>query len=64
MAATMLAAVLPEDAVALDLPVQGAAPGRRAGAGLDGWTVEDVDRHERLTAMREGRLGSVHSWEP
>ncbi|WP_448263119.1 pyruvate formate-lyase-activating protein [Microbacterium aurum] len=63
MAATMLAAVLPEDAVALDLPVQGAAPGRRAGAGLDGWTVEDVDRHERLTAMREGRLGSVHSWE-
>ncbi|WP_287272165.1 pyruvate formate-lyase-activating protein [Microbacterium sp.] len=63
MAATMLPAVLPEDAVALDLPVQGAAPGRRAGAGLDGWTVEDVDRHERLTAMREGRLGSVHSWE-
>ncbi|MBD3758964.1 MAG: pyruvate formate lyase-activating protein [Microbacterium sp.] len=59
----MLPAVLPEDAVALDLPVQGAAPGRRAGAGLDGWTVEDVDRHERLTAMREGRLGSVHSWE-
>ena len=32
MAATMLPAVLPEDAVALDLPVQGAAPGRRAGA--------------------------------
>lgn len=63
MAATMLPAVLPEDAVVLDLPVQGAAPGRRAGAGLDGWTVEDVDRHERLAAMREGRLGSVHSWE-
>ncbi len=63
MAATMLPAVLPEDVVALDLPVQGAAPGRRVGAGLDGWTVEDVDRHERLTAMREGRLGSVHSWE-
>jgi pyruvate formate lyase activating enzyme len=25
--------------------------------------VADVSRHERLTAMREGRLGSVHSWE-
>jgi pyruvate formate lyase activating enzyme len=36
---------------------------RRAGAGLDGLAVSDVDRHERLTAMREGRLGSVHSWE-
>ena len=23
----------------------------------------DVDRHARLTGMREGRIGSVHSWE-
>ena len=32
-------------------------------APLGGLAVADVDRHERLTAMREGRLGSVHSWE-
>ena len=32
-------------------------------APLAGLEVADVDRHERLTAMREGRLGSVHSWE-
>lgn len=33
------------------------------GAGLDGLTVEALDRPARLAAMREGRLGSVHSWE-
>ncbi|PZU47888.1 MAG: pyruvate formate lyase-activating protein [Microbacterium sp.] len=32
-------------------------------APLAGLEVAGVDRHERLTAMREGRLGSVHSWE-
>lgn len=32
-------------------------------APLAGLHVADVDRHERLTQMREGRLGSVHSWE-
>ncbi|WP_448238650.1 pyruvate formate-lyase-activating protein [Microbacterium paulum] len=32
-------------------------------APLAGLEVADVSRHERLTAMREGRLGSVHSWE-
>lgn len=58
---------LPADAVRLELPLQ--APARRvrsttrAGAGLDGLEVADLDRHERLTAMRDGRLGSVHSWE-
>ncbi|MGB4780343.1 pyruvate formate-lyase-activating protein [Microbacterium sp.] len=73
MAATMLRrhpcnavpSSLPDDAVRLEVPLQapaGTVP-RRAGAGLDGLTVEEVDRHERLTAMREGRLGSVHSWE-
>lgn len=29
-------------------------------AGLD---VSELERHDRLVAMREGRLGSVHSWE-
>lgn len=32
-------------------------------APLAGLEVAGVDRHERLTAMREGLLGSVHSWE-
>ncbi|MBN9224563.1 MAG: pyruvate formate-lyase 1-activating enzyme [Microbacterium sp. SCN 70-27] len=32
-------------------------------APLAGLEIADVDRHERLVAMREGRLGSVHSWE-
>lgn len=55
---------LPDDAVRLEAPLQAPAPaGRRAGAGLDGLHVEPVDHHDRLAAMREGRLGSVHSWE-
>jgi len=55
---------LPDDAVRLEAPLQAPAPaGRRAGAGLDGLRVETVDHHDRLAAMREGRLGSVHSWE-
>lgn len=53
---------LPAEAVRLDAPVQAPAE-RRAGAGLDGLAVAEVDHHERLAAMREGRLGSVHSWE-
>lgn len=50
---------LPSDAVRLD------APGftRRAGAGIDGLAVADVDRSARLSAMRSGDLGSLHSWE-
>jgi pyruvate formate lyase activating enzyme len=31
--------------------------------GVDGLAVADVDRTERLAAMRAGELGSVHSWE-
>ena len=34
----------------------------RAGAGLDGLAIADVERSERLAAMRAGELGSVHSW--
>lgn len=71
MAATMLrrpecdAAVkggVPADAVRLEAPLPAPAL-RRSGAGLDGLTVEEVGRHERLAAMRDGLLGSVHSWE-
>jgi len=50
---------LPDDAVRLEVPLQA----RRAGAGVDGLHLEDFDHHDRLAAMREGRLGSVHSWE-
>lgn len=54
---------LPPEATRLEAPSGGVAPGPRAGHGLDGLRVAQVDRAERLTAMREGRLGSVHSWE-
>lgn len=71
MSATMLrrpdcdAAVksdVPADAVRLEVPLPAPAS-RRAGAGVDGLSTTDATRHERLTAMREGRVGSVHSWE-
>lgn len=56
---------LPPEATRLEAPSGPAASaaGPRAGHGLDGLRVAQVDRGERLTAMREGRLGSVHSWE-
>lgn len=63
-AAAPLAGPLPEDAVRLEAPEEThQRHDRKGGAGLDGLTVADLDRHDRLTAMREGRLGSVHSWE-
>ncbi|WP_083259882.1 pyruvate formate-lyase-activating protein [Cellulosimicrobium cellulans] len=64
---------LPDDATRLEVPdagpatsgakASGAGHARRAGAGLDGLTVADVDRADKLAAMRAGELGSVHSWE-
>ena len=48
--------------VSLEVPL-GSPALRRAGHGTAGLEIADVDRHERLAAMREGRLGSVHSWE-
>ncbi|MDO5034266.1 MAG: pyruvate formate-lyase-activating protein [Actinomycetaceae bacterium] len=37
---------------------------RAAGAGLDGIApAPQMDRHEHLQAVREGKLGSIHSWE-
>lgn len=40
------------------------SPTRRLrGAGLDGITTEDLPRGARLEAMREGSVGSIHSWE-
>lgn len=42
-----------------------AAPtARLSGAGTAGLApLTDIERADRLVAMREGRLGSVHSWE-
>lgn len=61
MPAILLPTPLPADATRLEAPT--AAGTGRAGAGLDGLETADVERAERLAAMREGRLGSVHSWE-
>ncbi|WP_051259405.1 pyruvate formate-lyase-activating protein [Schaalia suimastitidis] len=37
---------------------------RTSGAGTQGLAeLTDIERHERLTRMREGTLGSIHSWE-
>lgn len=36
---------------------------RRAGAGTEGMAEAELGRSDRLTAIREGRLASVHSWE-
>lgn len=38
-------------------------PTRRSGAGTAGLDVSDLDRGDRLAQMRNGELGSVHSWE-
>lgn len=70
MAAPAAPAKLPRGAARLDAPDDELdAPddenvaARRRGAGLDGLIIADVDRTDRLTAMRTGELGSVHSWE-
>ena len=39
------------------------AEDRRTGAGIDGMAAAELDRSDRLTALREGRLASIHSWE-
>ncbi|WP_392399166.1 pyruvate formate-lyase-activating protein [Actinotignum urinale] len=41
-----------------------APTGRLHGAGLSGIEViDDLERRDRLRKMREGKLGSLHSWE-
>lgn len=41
-----------------------APTGRLQGAGLSGIdTLTEVERSERINKMREGKLGSIHSWE-
>ncbi|WP_129337141.1 pyruvate formate-lyase-activating protein [Cellulomonas endophytica] len=56
----------PDGAPVVDLavPLVGGAHGRGHGHGTVGLDpVEVGERADRLTAVREGRLGSVHSWE-
>ena len=48
------------------LSEQGFAPpqARQSGAGTWGLgALTDLERHDQLTRMRKGKLGSVHSWE-
>lgn len=59
VAGVLMPTPLPRDATRLDAPQSRT----REGAGLDGLETADVARAERLVAMRDGRLGSVHSWE-
>ncbi|MDR2723503.1 MAG: pyruvate formate lyase-activating protein [Cellulomonadaceae bacterium] len=47
--------------IELDVPT---APRRRTGAGLSGVeTSDEMERKDKLTMMRSGEMGSVHSWE-
>jgi pyruvate formate lyase activating enzyme len=54
--------VLPADATLLEAPNRPHG-GVRAGGGLNGLHVAEVDRSHRLAAMHAGELGSIHSWE-
>lgn len=49
--------------VELGLPLVGGSHTRAQGHGTAGLEVVDQERSERLAAVREGRVGSVHSWE-
>jgi len=49
--------------VQLGLPLVGGSHTRTQGHGTAGLETTDAERSERLAAVREGRLGSVHSWE-
>ncbi|MBF0686198.1 MAG: pyruvate formate lyase-activating protein [Cellulomonas sp.] len=49
--------------VPLGLPLVGGSHTRTQGHGTAGLETTDAERSERLAAVREGRLGSVHSWE-
>lgn len=39
------------------------ARNRRSGAGIEGMAEVELGRSERLAAVREGRVASLHSWE-
>ncbi|QGQ19498.1 pyruvate formate lyase-activating protein [Cellulomonas sp. JZ18] len=49
--------------VALGTPLVAGSHTRAHGNGTAGLETTEAERAERLAAVREGRLGSVHSWE-
>ena len=49
--------------VPLGMPLVGGSHARPQGHGTAGLETVEADRAERLAAVREGRVGSVHSWE-
>ena len=49
--------------VPLGMPLVGGSHTRAQGHGTAGLEATEAERGERLAAVREGRLGSVHSWE-
>jgi pyruvate formate lyase activating enzyme len=49
--------------VTLGTPLVGGSTHRTAGQGTQGLADVDLDRPERLTQVRSGELGSLHSWE-
>lgn len=44
-------------------PLGAPARNRRSGAGIEGMAEVELGRSERLAAVREGRVASLHSWE-
>jgi len=62
MPAVLIHPPLPADATLLEAPTRPHG-GVRAGAGLGGLHVSEVDRSHRLAAMHAGEMGSIHSWE-
>lgn len=49
--------------VVLGTPLVGGSHTRTHGHGTAGLEATEAERAERLAAVREGRVGSVHSWE-
>lgn len=47
--------------IALGLPT--VSTERRSGAGIEGMSEVEFQRSDRLAAIREGTLASIHSWE-
>ena len=47
----------------IDLRLGTPIENRRTGAGIEGMAEAELERSQRLAAIREGRLASIHSWE-
>lgn len=47
----------------IDLRLGTPIENRRTGAGIEGMAEVELERSQRLAAIREGRLASIHSWE-